>query len=74
VHHEVEEGAIIEKGQWVNGFTGVESLQRLVGRIGTMHPNRKFVVEEICDDRSVTRCPLISARFDCSIILVFSPI
>jgi hypothetical protein len=49
VHHEVEEGAIVEKGHWVNSFTGVESLQRLVGRIRTTHLNKNFVVEEICD-------------------------
>jgi hypothetical protein len=44
VHHEVEEGAIVEKGQRVES---VESLQQLVGRIRTTHPNRNFVVEEI---------------------------
>jgi hypothetical protein len=33
IHHSVEAGAAQDRGAWVDGFTGVESLQRLVGPV-----------------------------------------
>ena len=53
IHTEVSDGAIMDKGHWVHdGFTGVEGLQRLVGRIKVRSrdlSNKIYVVEEVCD-------------------------
>ena len=52
IHTEVSDGAIMNKGHWVDGFTGVEGLQRLVGRIKVRSrdlSNKIYVVEEVCD-------------------------
>ena len=49
----MSDGAIMDKGHWVDGFTGVrEGLQRLVGRIKVRSrdlSNKIYVVEEVCD-------------------------
>jgi hypothetical protein len=50
IHHSVEAGAVQDRGAWVDGFTCVESLQRLVGRVkvGVRLP-KTFIVEAVCD-------------------------
>ena len=52
IHTEVSDGAIMDKGHWVDGFTGVEGLQRLVGRIKVRSrdlSNKIYVMKKICD-------------------------
>ena len=52
IHTEVSDGAIMDKDHWVDGFTGVEGLQRLVRRIKVRSrdlSNKIYVVEEVCD-------------------------
>ena len=48
----MSDGAIMNKGHWVDEFTGVEGLQRLMKRIKVRSrdlSNKIYVVEEVCD-------------------------
>jgi hypothetical protein len=48
--HNVDAGAVQDCGTWVDRFTGVESLQRLVGRVKVeIRPTKTFIVEEVCE-------------------------